>query len=114
MKAYHREAYLDLSVSLIQNQASKSRLKLFHRNWSDFLRINVLGTFNNGNPTLESAKVLHAMLSLSNVPFGYLIFHSIMSKINRPEKEQCVSIVHPCLITVIYESVGVPFRSNDV
>ncbi|RXI04898.1 hypothetical protein DVH24_039172 [Malus domestica] len=75
MKAYHRE----------------SHLKLFYRNWSDFICINVLGTSNNGDPTSKLTKVLHAML-----------------------KEQHGSIVHLCLITLIYKRDEVPFRSDDV
>ncbi|RXH97541.1 hypothetical protein DVH24_007887 [Malus domestica] len=51
MNAYHREAYIDPSISL---------------SWSDFLRRNILGSLNNGNPTLESARILFAMLTLSD------------------------------------------------
>lgn len=79
LRAYHREAYVDPSIPLIKSQVSKSRLKPFYRIWFDFIRGNVLGTSYNGNPTLESARVLFAMLIHCDMSFGFLIFKSIMS-----------------------------------
>ncbi|CAN6716181.1 unnamed protein product [Malus baccata var. baccata] len=68
MRANHREAYVDSSTPLVKGQLSKSRFKLFYNNWSYFLCRNVLGSSNNGNPTLESAKVLFGMLTSCDVP----------------------------------------------
>lgn len=60
----------------------------FYRIWLDFIRMNVLGLSNNGNPTLESVRILFAMLSGSVIHFGYIIFKFILSKTDRPNKQQ--------------------------
>ncbi|KAB2625984.1 hypothetical protein D8674_017644 [Pyrus ussuriensis x Pyrus communis] len=91
--AYHCQAYLDSSILLVKNQVSKSSLKPFYRLGSNFLRRNVLRTLINGNPTLEAARVLYVMMSLSNVPFGFLIFRSIMFKTKLPSKQQFLSVL---------------------
>ena len=54
------------------------------------------------------------MLSGSIVPFGYIIFKFILSKIDSPGRQQRGSIVHPCLITQLCERVGVPTRPDDL
>lgn len=69
MIAYHREPYLDSFIPLVKRQASKSRLKPVYRTWLDFICRNVLGSSNKGNPTFKLV-----------VPFGYIIFKSILSK----------------------------------
>ncbi|KAB2608598.1 hypothetical protein D8674_011766 [Pyrus ussuriensis x Pyrus communis] len=86
---YHRQAYLDSSVALVKNQVSKSRLKPLYRPWAYFLRRNVVGSSNKGNRTLEATRVLYAMMSFSNMPFGFPNF----------------SFNH---------CVGVPFHPDDV
>ncbi|RXH78285.1 hypothetical protein DVH24_001803 [Malus domestica] len=60
MNAYHYEAYLDSSIPLVK------------------------GLTNNGNPTLEFTKILFAMLSGLIVPFGDIVFKSILSKNDCP------------------------------
>ncbi|RXH70848.1 hypothetical protein DVH24_015470, partial [Malus domestica] len=99
--AYHHQAYLDSFILLVKNEASKLSLKPFYRLGSDFLRRNVLGTLINGNPTLEAVRVLYAMMSLTDVPFGFFIFRSIMSKTKRPSKQQRGSTIYACLIALI-------------
>ncbi|CAN6712747.1 unnamed protein product [Malus baccata var. baccata] len=84
MKTYHREAYLDTSIPL---------------NWFDFLWRNILGSSNNGNSTLESAKVLHGMLSQSYQSF-------LVSN-----KE---ALQFTCLIILLCQCVGVPSRLVDI
>lgn len=93
---------------------SKSRLKPFYRIWSDFIRRNFLGTSNNGNLTLESAKILHVMVSLSDVPFGYLLFRSILSKTKHSGKQQMGFPIQPCLITLLSQRAGVPPDFDDL
>ncbi|RXH68710.1 hypothetical protein DVH24_031043 [Malus domestica] len=66
---YHHQAYLDSSIPLVKNQVSKSCLQHFYRLWSVCLRRNFLGSSNNGNPTLEAARVFYVMMSLSDVSF---------------------------------------------
>ncbi|RXH68707.1 hypothetical protein DVH24_031040 [Malus domestica] len=78
---YHHQAYLDSSIPLVKNQVSKSRLQHLYRLWSVCLRRNVLGSSNNGNHTLEAARVFYAMMSLSDVSFGFLI--SVQSCLRR-------------------------------
>lgn len=99
--AYHREASIDPFIPLSKGQASKSRLKSFYKSWSDFLRRNILGSLNNGNPTLEYARILYARLTLFDVPFGYLIFKPNISKTKSYGKQQKGSTIHPCLITLM-------------
>ncbi|KAB2597360.1 S ribonuclease [Pyrus ussuriensis x Pyrus communis] len=71
--------------------------------WFDFIRGNVLGTSYNGNPTLESARVLFAMLIHCDMSFGFLIFKSIIG-----------STIHPCLITQLCKRAGVQKRPDDL
>lgn len=111
---YHREAYIDPFIPLSKGQASKSRLKPFYKSWSDFLCRNILGSLNNGNPTLESARILYAMLTLFDVPFGYLIFKPIFSKTNSHGKQQRGSTIHSCLITLMCQRIGVPTGHGDM
>lgn len=54
------------------------------------------------------------MMSLSDVPFGFLIFSSNMSKTKRPSKQQRGSTIHPCLIALICHCANVPFYKDDV
>lgn len=54
--------------------------------WLDFIHRNVSGSSNNVKPTFEFVRILFAMLSGSVVPFGYIIFKSILSKTDRPGK----------------------------
>ncbi|KAB2634113.1 S ribonuclease [Pyrus ussuriensis x Pyrus communis] len=75
LSVYHRKAYADLLIPFIK------------------------GTSNNGNPTLESARILFAMLTHCDVPFSFLIFKSILSKSKRAGTHQRGSTIHLCLIT---------------
>lgn len=52
--------------------------------------------------------------SLSDVPFGYLIFRSILPKTKRLGKQQQGSIIQTYLITLICQRVGVPPHLDDV
>ncbi|KAB2614198.1 S ribonuclease [Pyrus ussuriensis x Pyrus communis] len=70
LSVYHRKAYADLLIPLVK------------------------GTSNNGNPTLESARVLFAMLTHCDVPFSFLIFKSILSKSKRAGTHQRGSTIH--------------------
>lgn len=114
LSAYHHESYVNPSIPLVKGHVSKSHLKTFYKIWSDFIRRNVLGTSNNSNPTVKSARVLFAMLTPCDVPFGFLIFKSIMSKSKHAGTHQKGSTIHPCLITQLCEHASVKKSPNDL
>ncbi|CAN6542024.1 unnamed protein product [Malus baccata var. baccata] len=54
------------------------------------------------------------MLTHCDVPFGFLIFKSILSKSKHARTYQRGSTIHPCLITQLYELDGVKKCSDDL